>query len=174
MALTKSQKNEVVSEMSGLLSTSKMTVIANYKGTTVKGMQQLRRQARQNGTIVKVAKNRLVRLAINQTESLKNVDTSTLEGMLLYAFNSDDEVAPAQVVDVFNKQNQTLEFIGAISADGKFLTGEEVKALAILPSKSQLLAQVLAILATPINDAMNSLSGDIHGLLDGLSVKAGN
>src|SRR5580698_8231949 len=98
MALTKKKKNEVVEEVQQLLRTSKMTVITKYEGTTVKAMQQLRAQARDNGTTVKVVKNRLVKKALEQTDSLKAVDTSMLEGMLLYAFNSEDEVAPAQSI----------------------------------------------------------------------------
>ena len=174
MALTKEKKHAVVSEVAELLDTSKMTVIAKYQGTTVKTLQALRRKARDNGTKAKVVKNRLVKQAIAKTDSLKDVDVSGLEGMLLYAFNSEDEVAPAQVLAEFAKTNPTLEFVGAISADGKFLTADEVKALATLPSKSQLIAQVVATLTAPLNDVVSGLSGNLHGLLDGIEAKATN
>ena len=59
MALSKTQKNDVVAEVSDLLSSSKMTVVAKYQGTTVKALQQLRRDARANGTKVKVVKNKV-------------------------------------------------------------------------------------------------------------------
>ena len=172
MALTKDKKQAVVAEVAELLSTSKMTVVAKYQGTTVKALQKLRRQARDNGTQVKVAKNRLVRQALAQTAGLKDVDTSALEGMLLYAFNSADEVAPAQILAAFAKSNPTLEFAGAISADGKFLTAAEVVALAKLPSKNELIAQVIATLTSPLNDVTNGLSGNLHALLDGVASKA--
>jgi len=172
MALTKDEKNEVVAEVSELLKSSKMTVVTKYQGTTVKAMQDLRRQARDNGTKVKVVKNRLVRQAIQQTKDLKDVDTSALEGMLLYAFNSEDEVAPAQAIAQFAKTNPTLEFVGAITADGKFLSGEEVKALATLPGKNELIAQVVATLLSPVHDVTNGLSGNLHALLDGVEAKA--
>jgi len=174
MALTKDKKHAVVAEVVDLLGTSKMTVIAKYEGTTVKAMQSLRRQARDNGTKAKVVKNRLVKQAIAKTGSLKNVDTSAIEGMLLYAFNNEDEVAPAQVIAQFAKTNPTLEFVGAISAEGKFLSADEVKALATLPSKSQLIAQVVATLASPLNDVVSGLSGNLHALLDGIEAKATN
>src|SRR5690606_34342993 len=118
-----------------LLASSKMTVVSKYEGTTVKALQQLRRDARDNGTKVKVVKNRLVIKAVQQTENLKDTDTSALEGMLLYAFNSEDEVAPAQALANFAKTNPTLQFVGAISAEGTFLSADEVKTLADLPSK---------------------------------------
>ncbi|MEO6513979.1 MAG: 50S ribosomal protein L10 [Candidatus Saccharimonadales bacterium] len=172
MALTKQQKNDLVAEVSDLLSSSKMTVVAQYKGTTVKAMQALRRQARDNGTKVKVVKNRLVIQAVKATKNLKDTDVSGLEGMLVYAFNAEDEVAPAQILAEFAKKNPTIQFVGAISADGKFLSSDDVKALASLPGKDQLIGQVLATLAAPLNDTINALSGNLHSLLDGVEAKA--
>ncbi|HWT55524.1 MAG TPA: 50S ribosomal protein L10 [Candidatus Microsaccharimonas sp.] len=172
MALTKDKKNEVVSEVAELLGASKMTVVAKYQGTTVKAMQTLRRESRNNGTKVKVVKNRLVKQAILANDTLKDVDASNLEGMLLYAFNAEDEVAPAQVLAAFAKANPTIEFVGAISAEGKFLTADEVKALATLPSKNELIAQVVATLLSPVHDVTNALSGNLHALLDGVEAKA--
>jgi large subunit ribosomal protein L10 len=172
MALTKDKKTEVVAEVAALLGESKMTVITKYQGTTVKALQSLRRQGRDNGTTMKVVKNRLVIKALGQTDALKDVDTSALEGMLLYAFNAEDEVAPAQIIANFAKQNPTLEFVGAISAEGKFLSADEVKSLATLPSKNELIGQVVGMLFSPLNDVTNALSGNLHALLDGVADKA--
>jgi len=172
MALTKDKKNEVVSEVKDLLNTSKMTVVAKYQGTTVKALQQLRRDARSNGTQVKVVKNRLVIQALKDTESLKDVDVSNLEGMLLYAFNGEDEVAAAQALNTFAKANPTIEFVGAISPEGVFVSADDVKALANLPGKNQLIAEVIAQLLSPVHDVTNALSGNLHALLDGVSAKA--
>ena len=172
MALTKQEKDDVVAEVKDLLSTSKMTVVTKYQGTSVKAMQQLRRQARDNGTKVKVVKNRLVIKALEQSDALKGVDTAALEGMLLYAFNADDEVAPAQVIADFAKTNPTLEFVGAINAEGTFLSSDEVKALATLPGKDQLIGEVVAMLLSPVNDITNALSGNLHALLDGVAAHA--
>jgi len=172
MALTKDKKNEVVNEISQLLSDSKMTVVAAYQGTPVKAMQALRRAGRDNGTTLKVVKNRLVIKAIQSTDNVKDADISALNGMLLYAFNGSDEVAPAQVLANFAKTQPTIEFVGAISAEGKFLSSEEVKSLATMPSKNELIAQVIATLSSPLNDVMNGLSGNLHALLDGVEAKA--
>jgi large subunit ribosomal protein L10 len=172
MALTKNKKDEVVAEVADLLSNSKMTVVAAYQGTPVKAMQALRRQGRDNGTRMKVVKNRLVIKALAANDSLKAADTSALTGMLLYAFNSEDEVAPAQVLADFAKKQPTLEFVGAFSGEGKFLTADEVKALATLPSKNELIAQVIATLLSPVHDVTNGLSGNLHALLDGIEAKA--
>ncbi len=174
MALTKDKKNEVVSEVADLLSNSKMTVIAKYQGTTVKALQALRREARDNGTKVKVVKNRLVIQALKGSDTFKDVDTGVLEGMLLYAFNGEDEVAAAQVLNKFAKQNPSLEFVGAISAEGKFVDAADVKALAGLPGKNQLIAGLINTLNAPLRGAVSSLSGNLHGLLQGLETKASN
>lgn len=172
MALTKNQKQDVIQEVSDLLKESKMTVVAKYQGTTVKALQTLRRDAKQNGTKVKVVKNRLVIQALKDNDTFKDTDTSSLEGMLLYAFNGEDEVAAAQVLNTFAKQNPSLEFVGAIGADGIFVDADSVKALAGLPGKNQLIAEVIATLLSPVHDVTNALSGNLHGLLDGIEAKA--
>lgn len=172
MALTKNEKQEVIDEVSQLLAESKMTVVAKYQGTPVKALQALRREARENGTKVKVVKNRLLIQAMKNSDNLKNTATDSLEGMLLYAFNGEDEVAAAQVLNNFAKQNPTLEFVGGISADGEFIDAAGVKSLAGLPGKNQLIAEVIAQLLSPVHDTTNALSGNLHGLLDGLAAKA--
>ena len=172
MALSKQQKNDVVSEVSNLFKDSKMTVVAKYQGTTVKALQGLRREAKANGTKVKVVKNRLVRQAMQTHDVFKDTDTSALEGMLLYAFNAEDEVAPAQALKAFAKTNPTLEFVGAFSADGIYMDADQVKTLADLPSKEQLIGQVVETLLSPVNDITNALSGNLHALLDGVRDKA--
>lgn len=169
MALTQNQKQDVIAELSDLLTASKMTVVAKYEGTTVKALQALRRQARENGTKVKVVKNRLVIKALQNNDTLKAADTSALTGMLLYAFNAEDEVAPAQSLNEFAKANPTLQFVGAITAEGLFISADDVKALAGLPGKDQLIGQVIAQLLSPVHDITNGLSGNLHALLDGVA-----
>ncbi|HET7060510.1 MAG TPA: 50S ribosomal protein L10 [Candidatus Saccharimonadales bacterium] len=174
MALTKDKKQEIVQEVADLLQNSKMTVVAKYQGTGVKAMQQLRRDARENGTKVKVVKNRLVVQALKSVDDLKDIDTDALEGMLLYAFNSEDEVAPAQSLHSFAKKNPSLAFVGAITAEGQFISADEVKALAVLPGKDQMIAGLINTLNAPIHGVISGLNGDLHGLLKGLESKAAN
>ncbi len=174
MALTKDKKHQVVDEISQLLANSKMTVITSYRGTPVKAMQALRRDSRTGGTTIKVVKNRLMVKALEASETFKSSDKSALTGMLAYAFNPEDEVAPAQAIANFAKNQPTLEFVGAFNSEGKFLAADEVKALATLPSKNELIAQVMATLTSPLNDIMSGLSGNLHALLDGIEAKASN
>lgn len=172
MALTKDKKTEVVKEVSELLNTSKLTVAAKYAGTPVKAMQELRRSGRDNGTVVKVVKNRLVIRALKDNPKYKEADTSLLSDMLLYAFNSEDEVAPAQTLANFAKTNPNLEFVGAYSADGQFMPAEDVKVLASLPSKDQLRSMLVGTLSAPLSGFANVLSGNVRGVLNVLNARS--
>lgn len=172
MALSKDKKKEVIQEVSQLLSESKLTVVASYQGTAVKAMQQLRRTARDNGTTVRVIKNRLVIKALSENDKLKDADTAALKGQLLYAFNNTDEVAPAQSLAGFAKTNPTLAFVGAINADGAFLGADDVKSLANLPSKNQLRGQLVGTIGAPLSGFANVLSGNVRGVLNVLSARA--
>ncbi|SRR6266496_3711083 len=172
MAISREKKENLVGEMSALLGNAKLTAYAAYEGLSVADLQELRRSAREAGVTIKVVKNRLVRVALQQTEKLANVDASALTGQLLYATSADDEIAPAQVLANFTNTHEALQLQGAISADGNVLGEADVKALAALPGKNELIAQVLATLAAPVNDVMNGLSGNLHALLDGVEAKA--
>lgn len=172
MALSKDKKAEIVSDISGLLSSSKMTVVAKYQGTSVKSLQELRKKAEEDGTKIQVIKNRLFKIALKEADKFKEVDSGVLTGQLLYAFNSSDEVAPAQVLANFAKVESQLEFVGALSQDGQFIPAEDVKALANLPGKEQLRAQLAGTIAAPLSGFTRVLSGNLRGFVNILSAKA--
>ncbi|HUA13371.1 MAG TPA: 50S ribosomal protein L10 [Candidatus Sulfotelmatobacter sp.] len=173
MALTKAKKTSVIDETKELLDSSKMTVLAKYQGIEVKEFQTLRRDAKENGTRLKVIKNRLVKQALKQSDKLKDIDTSPLEGMILYAFNDSDEVAAAQALNNFAKKNPNLVFVGAINEQGEFLDADSVKSLASLPGKNQLIAGVINTLNSPIRSATSGLN-NLSYVIKGLEAKASN
>lgn len=172
MAISRDKKNALVNEISELMSSAKTTVFAQYQGLSVADVQELRRAARASGVTIKVVKNRLVRVAMSTVDTYKETDTTLLNGQLLYAFGSEDEVAPAQVLDTFARTHPELQFAGGFSGEGLAMSADDVKALASLPSKEQLLAQTIAQLLSPVHDTVNALSGNLHALLDGVSDKA--
>lgn len=172
MAISRDKKQSLVSDFTELLSSAKMTVYAKYEGLTVADLQELRRAAREQGVTIKVVKNRLVRVAVKQSDVLKTADTSAMTGQLLYAISSEDEVAPAQVLATFAKTHDPLQLVGAVSGEGKALDTAEVQALATLPSKNELIAQVMATLSSPLDGVLSGLSGNLHALLDGVAEKA--
>ena len=171
MARSRQSKEEVLSELKSLLGDSKLTVFAKYSGISVLGMQELRAQASEGNTRIMVAKNRLVKIAASQVDHLNDVDLTSLEGQLLYAFNSEDEVAPAQSLNAFAKKNPQIEFVGAVNADGEFFTADQVKALADLPSKDQLRAQLVGTIAAPLSGFVNVMSGNMRGLVNVLNAR---
>ncbi len=172
MAITRNKKVTIVDELTSLLAESRLTVAAEYKGLTVSDMQELRKAARENGTSIKVTKNRLMKLAVSGVETLKEADTSTLKGQLVYAFNGEDEVAPAQVLNTFAKTHPHLKFVGAITADGNFIGEEDVKALANLPSKDQLRGMLVGTIAAPLSGFVNVMAGNVRGVLNVLTARA--
>ncbi len=174
MAISKDKKQQLVADLNELLSDAKMTVFAKYQGLTVKEMQELRAAARENNVKIKIVKNRLVRVAMSEIAVYKDTDTNALEGQLLYAVSNEDEVAPAQVLAKFAKDHAALELKGAFSGEGAALNEQEVVELSKLPSKEQLIGQVVDMLLSPVNDITNGLSGNLHALLDGIADKAGN
>ncbi len=172
MALTKDKKAQVVEEVASLLANSKLTVAAKYSGTSVKAMQELRRSGKESGTVVKVIKNRLVIRALKDSPKFNELDTAPLTDMLLYAFNSEDEVAPAQTLANFAKTSPTIEFVGAFTSDGQFLAAEDVKSLASLPTKDQLRAMLVGTISAPLSGFANVLAGNVRGVLNVLTARS--
>lgn len=172
MALSKEQKTEVVAEAGGLLNAAKLTVIAKYSGTSVTSMQQLRKEATDKGTRIKIIKNRLFKIALAGNPKFKDIDPGFFNGQLLYAFNAEDEVAPAQSLASFAKKEPQIEFIGGLTADGQFLTADDVKALANLPAKDQLRGQLASVMAAPLANFVSILSGNSRSLLNVLMARA--
>ena len=172
MAISKDKKQALVSELAELFASAKGTAVAKYQGLSVADVQELRKAARANGVTIKVVKNRLVRVAMGDNKTYKETDTSALVGQLLYAFSADDEVMPAKVLNDFAKTHPTLELIAGFSGEGLAQGAADVTSLAALPSKNQLIAEVVAQLLSPVHDVTNALSGSLHALLDGVADKA--
>lgn len=172
MALTREKKESVVSELQQLLANSKLTVVAHYRGTPVKSMQQLRNQAAQEGTTLRVAKNRLFKKALATSELFKDIDTSEIRGQLLYGFNAEDEVAPARSLADFAKTNPQIEFVAGITAEGQLLDAAAVKALSSLPTKDVLRAQLIATISAPVSGFVKVLAGNVRGVLNVLNARA--
>ena len=172
MAISKDKKNTLVADLTELLESSKTVAYAKYQGLTVAELQELRKAAREAGVKIKVVKNRLVKVAMGQIAVYKDTDTTGLTGQLLYAISADDEVAPAKVLAEFAKNHAALALSGGFNDMGKNLSEDEIKALAAMPSKNELIAQVVAQLLSPATDSISALSGGISGIVSGLEAHA--
>ena len=146
MSLNRSEKEAVITDVTGLAAKAQTLVMAEYRGITVADMTKLRSTARSNGVNLSVLKNTLARRAV--AGSGFAVASDLMTGPLIYGF-SQDPVAAAKVVADFAKTNDKLVIRGGAYA-GKSLDVNGVKQLANIPSKEVLLAQLLGLMQSPI------------------------
>lgn len=143
--MEKAEKRELVSTMNEVFTKTNVVVVAHYAGLTVAELTSLRGKARDAGVSVKVAKNRLVKLALQGTDSAHIADLFT--GPTLVAYSNDPVAAP-KVTSDFAKTNDKLVILGG--AMGKTnLDPNGVKALATLPSLDELRGKLLGLLQAP-------------------------
>lgn len=169
MAITRDKKKTLVTELTELFAASKGIACATYTGLKVSDLQKLRAEARENDVIIKVAKNRLIRVAIEANEKFKSAETSLLTGQIIYAFSSTDEVAPAQVMAKFAKIHPELKLVTGFDATGASLDTATVTAIANLPTKDQLRGQLVSVLAAPLSRFLSVANGAQRGFVQVLS-----
>ena len=169
MAVSRDKKNTLVAELAELFASAKGTVGAAYTGLTVADLQELRAAARANNVSIKVAKNRLVRVALAADNKFKAADTSLLTGQLVYAYSSTDEVAPAQVLAKFAKSHPELKLVAGFDGSGASLDTAMVTALAELPTKDQLRGQLVSVIAAPLTGFLGVANGAQRGFAQVLS-----
>lgn len=172
MAISRDKKNTLVAELDELFKTSKGSAAATYEGLSVANMQKLRAEAREKGVVIKVIKNRLVRVVLSESETFKNADSSLLTGQLVYAFSADDEVASAQVLANFGKNHPELKLAAGFDSTGMILDQASVTALANLPSKDQLKGQLLSVFSAPLSRFMSVANGAQRGFAQVASQRA--
>ena len=147
MSLNRNEKAAVVTDVAAQVARSQTLALAEYRGLTVEHLNNLRRQARDKGVYLHVLKNTLARRAVAGTPF--EVAADAMVGPLIYGF-SEDAVAAAKVVADFAKGNDKLVLKAGAYA-GKALDADGVKALAAIPSKEVLLAQLLGLMQSPIS-----------------------
>jgi len=147
LSLNRSEKEAVISEVTGLAAQAQTLVMAEYRGIKVADMTNLRVKARSQGVNLSVLKNTLARRAV--AGSSFEVVADQMTGPLIYGF-SEDAVAAAKVVADFAKTNDKLVIRGGVYS-GKALDANGVKELASIPSKEVLLAQLLGLMQSPIS-----------------------
>ncbi len=143
--MDRTAKNDAVATLNGVFSNTSVVVVAHYAGLTVAQFQKLRREMKANGATVKVAKNRLAKIALEGTDVASI--SPLLTGPTLIAYSNDPVAAP-KVAIAFAKDNDKLVILGG--AMGKTaLNPDGVKALASMPSLDELRAKLLGLLQAP-------------------------
>ena len=147
MSLNRNEKAAVVTDVAAQVARSQTLALAEYRGLTVEHMNKLRVDARAKGVYLHVLKNSLARRAVAGTPF--ECAAEAMSGPLIYGF-SQDAVAAAKVMSDFAKGNDKLIVKAGVYA-GKILDANGVKALAAIPSKEVLLAQLLGLMQSPIS-----------------------
>ena len=155
MALTLEQKKEVVAEIAAIAADAHSAVAAEYRGLTVEEMTELRRQARANGVYLRVAKNTLVKRAVEGT-SFECIQEG-LTGPLIFAFSQEDPGSAARLVKDFGKEHDNL-VPRLVAIDGEMLDASGVEKLANLPTLDQARAMFLGLLQAPASKFVRTLA----------------
>lgn len=155
MALNLEQKKAVVAEVSEVAQTALSAVAAEYRGLTVEELTDLRVKARQGGVYVKVAKNTLVRRAVEGTEF--ECLNDALTGPILLAFSMEDPGAAARLVKDYAKEHDLL-VARSVAIGGQMYDASELDRLSKLPTYDQAIAMLMGVMKAPVEKFVRTLA----------------
>ncbi|OAN79897.1 50S ribosomal protein L10 [Jannaschia sp. EhC01] len=169
--MDRAQKEKVVEELGQIFESSGVVVVAHYQGLTVANMQDLRGRVRDAGGAVRVAKNKLAKIALDGTPASGIADLMT--GMTVLAY-SEDPVAAAKAADEFAKENDKYVILGGAMGEN-ILDADGVKAVAKMPSREELIASIVGCIGAPgsnIAGAIGAPASNIASILSTIEEKA--
>lgn len=156
---------DMLEKVSQSLDNSKGVFVIDYRGLSVKETQELRRALREANSEMKVYKNNIVKLAL---ERAGQPDISeSLAGTCAYVFFENDPVDAAKVIKQESDKLKKITWVAGI-ADGKALSADEAKAYADLPSREELMAQLVYVVASPLRGIASVCAGPARGLVTAL------
>ena len=169
--MDRAQKEQLVEELGQIFESSGVVVVAHYTGLTVAEMQDLRQRARDAGGAVRVAKNRLAKIALDgkPCESI----SSLLTGMTVLTY-SEDPVAAAKVAQDFAKENQKFVILGGAMGENA-LDVAGVEAVSKMPSREELISTIAGMLGAPASNiagAIGAPASNIASILSTIEDKA--
>jgi len=154
LGLSLEQKQAMVSEVATKLQGAQSVIVAEYRGLNVERVTQLRSKARKSGVWLRVLKNTLARRAVKGTPFEKLSDQ--MVGPLMYGI-SQDPVAGAKVLSEFAKENERF-VIKAGAMPNAVISAKEVKALATMPSREELIAKLMGTMQAPVAKFVQTLN----------------
>lgn len=165
--LTKDQKKELVKKLTEKIKTAKAAVLVDYKGLKVKDATELKKALRAGGVEYMVVRKTLLNIAFKNA-GVEGLNIKTMEGQVALSLSNEDEVSGAKLIDTFAKKNANVKMIGGVLGK-QVMDAAQVKALAKIPSKEQLLGQLVGTLNAPISGFANVLAGNLRGLVQVLN-----
>ena len=169
--MDRAQKEQLVKELGQVFESSGVVVVSRYEGMTVAEMQDLRAQMRAAGGSVRVAKNRLAKIALDGKPCASIAPY--LSGMTVLAY-SEDPVAAAKAIEQYAKANSKLEILGGAMGENP-LDPSGVKALAAMPSREELIASIVGCIGAPASNiagAIGAPASNIASILSTIEEKA--
>ena len=169
--MDRAAKEKVVEELGQIFESSGVVVVAHYAGMTVAQMQDLRAKLRDVGGSVRVAKNTLAKIALEGKSAAKMADLLT--GMTVLSY-TEDPVAAAKVCDAYAKGNDNFVILGGAMGD-TILDKARVKAVASMPSREKLIAQIVSCIGAPASNiagAIGAPASNIASILSTIEEKA--
>lgn len=155
MALNLEQKKAVVAEVAEAAKAAHSAIAAEYRGLTVLEMTDLRAKARAGGVILRVAKNTLVRRAVEGTDY--ECMSESLTGPLLFAFSMEDPGAAARLVKDYAKEHEHL-VAKLVAVGGRLYDASELERLSRLPTYEQAVAMLMGVMKAPIEKFVRTLN----------------
>lgn len=172
MALTRQEKDKIVAKITDSLKKSKSAVFAGFVGLKISDAEKLRKSAKKEQAEMFIAKKTLLNKALSNL-GITEVPMDKFDNGVATIFSYGDEVAAPRLAAAFAKENKALTLLNGLlmekPAGEKLLTLDQVKALAALPTKQQLLGQLVGSLNAPISGFVNVLSGNLRGLVNVLN-----
>lgn len=155
MAVTRQQKEESLAELKEKFAKAKSVAFGQYAGMSVEQISAMRKEMRAANVEFKVAKKTLMKIAAK--ENGVEVSDEMIPGTIAAIFSYGDQVSGPKIVSKFAKKIEVLKLVGGIM-DGKILSLKDIKILADLPSKEELLAQFMSMLLSPLQKFHGTIS----------------
>ena len=163
--MDRAQKEKVVEELGQIFESSGVVVVSHYEGLTVAEMQDLRARMREAGGSVRVAKNRLAKIALEGKPVSSIADL--LSGMTVLVY-SEDPVAAAKVAEDYAKDNKKFEILGG-SMGGTALDRAGVEAVSKMPSREELIASIVGCIGAPASNIAGAIGAPASNIASILS-----
>ncbi len=161
-------KAEKISKFKETVSDSKAVVLAVYKGLTVFDMEDLRTKVREAGGQVAIIKNTLAKVALNEL-GISDLDDD-LTGQVAFVFSVKDAVLGTKIAHTFSRDNENLRLVAGYF-DGRRISTDEVKALAMMPSRENLQARFVGILLAPMAEFVGTMQAPLQEFIGTLDAK---
>jgi large subunit ribosomal protein L10 len=169
MPATKQAKQQLVKDLVAEVNASKEEVLVGYQGLTVAELEELRRKLRASGISMRVVKNTLIERVMTEAKVEGLVPRDSKKPLALVI--GKDEVMPAKLLVEFGRTHKALEIVGG-AIDRKAVDAAQIKALAAMPTREEMLGIVVRTIAAPVSSFVRVLGGVPRGLVQVLSAAA--